>query len=156
MEGREHTRRQGSLCNRALRVLSLGSISVPAALVRPVLLVLLLAACQDAMAQTATRPQGLADPPAASVATPDAPPESVQAQYRDVVARAVAEFDGGRWAEARSLFLQAHALWPSARTLRTLGMTSFELRNYARALEELETSLRDERRPLPDDQRRQV
>jgi hypothetical protein len=84
------------------------------------------------------------------------PPADVQATYREVVTHAVSEFDAGRAAEARALFLRAHELWPSARTLRTLGMTAFELRMYPRALEELQGALDDARRPLPDDQRAQV
>jgi tetratricopeptide (TPR) repeat protein len=72
------------------------------------------------------------------------------------VARAVAEFGAGRWAEARALFLRAHELWPSARTYRTLGMTSFELRAYARALAELQAALDDPRRPLEPAQRQEV
>jgi hypothetical protein len=84
------------------------------------------------------------------------PPAEVQSEYRDVVARAIAEFEAGRWAEARSLFLRAHALWPSARTWRSLGMTSFELRSYGRALIELQAALDDARRPLSDAHRAQV
>jgi hypothetical protein len=84
------------------------------------------------------------------------PPAQVQSEYRDVVARAIAEFAGGRWAEARSLFLRAHALWPSARTWRSLGMTSFELRSYGRALIELQAALDDARRPLGGEHRAQV
>jgi hypothetical protein len=83
-------------------------------------------------------------------------PATAQAEYRDVVARAVAEFSAGRWEEARSLFLRAHALWPSARTFRSLGMTSFELRTYGRALAELQAALDDTRRPLSEEQRAQV
>jgi tetratricopeptide (TPR) repeat protein len=102
---------------------------------------------------------------AASVAAASPEPEStpvaepspdVQLAYRDVVARAVAEFEAGHLAEARALFAHAHALWPSARTLRTLGMTAFELRMYPRALEELQAALVDPRRPLPEQQRSQV
>jgi hypothetical protein len=93
--------------------------------------------------------------PAAATVAID-PPADVQATYREVVTRAVAEFDAGRSAEARALFLRAHELWPSARTLRTLGMTAFELRMYPRALEELQRALDDPRRPLPDDQRAEV
>jgi hypothetical protein len=99
--------------------------------------------------------QAVEPEPPAPAASGDPAPE-VQAEYRDVVARAVTEFDAGRWAEARALFLHAHELWPSARTFRTLGMTSFELRAYAQALSELQTALTDPRRPLPDDQRAQV
>lgn len=81
------------------------------------------------------------------------PSAEVQAVYREVVTRAVSEFDAQRFAEARALFLRAHELWPSARTLRTLGMTSFELGKYPRALEELTAARDDPRRALPDDQR---
>ena len=84
------------------------------------------------------------------------PPPAVQANYRGIVAQAVSEFDTGQIAEARALFLRAHELWPSARTLRTLGMTAFELRMYPRALEELQAALDDPRRPLPEEQRAQV
>jgi hypothetical protein len=68
--------------------------------------------------------------------------------YQRKVADAVAEYDRGNWAEARALFLQAHALQPSARTLRTLGMTAFELRDYASAARELHASLESLQRPL--------
>lgn len=84
------------------------------------------------------------------------PDAATQAEYRDVVARAITEFDLGHAAEARALFLRAHALWPSARTRRTLGMTAFELRMYPRALDELEGALDDPHRPLPAEQRAQV
>lgn len=95
----------------------------------------------------------LAGLPSASAQEPDA---QVQSAYRDVVTHAVAEFDAQHYAEARSLFLRAHELWPSARTLRTLGMTSFELGNYPRALEELSAARDDARRALPEEQRAKV
>jgi hypothetical protein len=84
------------------------------------------------------------------------PSADVQTEYRDVVTRAVSEFDLGHVAEARALFLRAHELWPSARTRRTLGMTAFELRMYPQALVELQGAFDDPRRPLPADQRAQV
>jgi tetratricopeptide (TPR) repeat protein len=68
----------------------------------------------------------------------------------------VVEFDAGRWNEARALFVRAHELWPSARSLRTLGMTAYELRNYAQALTELQAALDDPRRALDPDERAQV
>lgn len=86
----------------------------------------------------------------------EAPDTSAEAEYREVVERAVAEFDLGHVVEARALFLRAHELWPSARTLRTLGMTAFELRMYPRALRELQAAIDDPRRPLPPEQRAQV
>lgn len=97
----------------------------------------------------------VAAPAAASVPAAD-PSAEVQVEYRDVVVRAIAEFEAGRWAEARALFLRGHELWPSARTYRTLGMTSFELRTYALALQELQAALDDARKPLDDAQRREV
>ncbi len=95
-------------------------------------------------------------PNSADAQAHDDVPATVQAEYRDVVARAVTEFSAGRWEEARSLFLRAHALSPSARTFRSLGMTSFELRTYGRALAELQAALDDTRRPLSEEQRSQV
>jgi tetratricopeptide (TPR) repeat protein len=120
-----------------------------------VLLVLLLGWASAVFAQAPAAPSAAAAGPEPAPSAADPPPE-VQAQYRDVVERAVIEYDAGRWAEARALFLRAHELWPSARTLRTLGMTSFELRAYAQALQELQGALDDARRPLPEDQRAQV
>jgi hypothetical protein len=111
--------------------------------------------CSGLCAQGTAPPIGSGSA-APAIESPDEPPASVQAEYRDVVERAIAEFGAGRWAEARSLFLRAHTLWPSARTWRSLGMTSFELRKYGRALSELQSALDDPRRPLSADQRSQV
>ena len=94
--------------------------------------------------------------PWAAGAQADEPPAEVQRSYRELAARAVEEFDAGHFAEARALFLRAHALWPSARTLRTLGMTAFDLRMYPQALRELQAALADQRRPLDTAQRGQV
>lgn len=76
--------------------------------------------------------------------------------YRAVIEDAIAEFDAGNYAEARVLFAKAHGLKPSARTLRGMGMTSFELREYVRAEEELNASLVDLRQPLAEAQRKEV
>jgi hypothetical protein len=80
----------------------------------------------------------------------DAAEPAVADGYQAAVERAVAEFSEGRWAEARALFGQAHALSPNARTLRGLGMSAFELRMYAQAIGELEAALQDTRKPLTD------
>jgi hypothetical protein len=64
------------------------------------------------------------------------------AGYRDLVAEATREFSAGNFAEARTLFEQAHAAKPSARTLRGLGLTAYELRRYVQAVSELEAALR--------------
>src|SRR4051794_41142067 len=89
-------------------------------------------------------------------ATSAEPSPQVQREYHALAARAVAAFDAGHFAEARALFLRAHELWPSARTLRTLGMTAFDLQMYPEALRELQAALADQRRPLDAAQRTQV
>jgi hypothetical protein len=76
--------------------------------------------------------------------------------YPQVIQNAVTEFDSGNWAEARTLFEQAHTLRPSARTLRGMGMASFEMKEYVRAERELNASLVDLRSPLAEAQRHEV
>jgi hypothetical protein len=81
-------------------------------------------------------------------------PESAEA--RALITEAVAEYDGHRYEEARALFRRAHEMQPSARTLRGIGMASFELRDYVQALRNLQSSLQEQRRPLTPEQRRHV
>jgi hypothetical protein len=73
-----------------------------------------------------------------------------------LIGDAVSEYDAGRYDEARALFRLAHQKAPTARTLRGIGMASFELRDYVEATRSLAGALREERRPLTDEQRRQV
>lgn len=68
--------------------------------------------------------------------------------YKSVIAVAVSEFDQGNFAEARECFLRAHALLPNARTLRGLGKSEFELRNYLEAARYLEQALQHSSRRL--------
>jgi hypothetical protein len=72
------------------------------------------------------------------------------------MALALDEYNAGRWAEARALFLRGHALMPSARTWRVVGMTAFNLERYPDALHELSAALTDPRSPLAGRLRRQV
>ena len=74
-------------------------------------------------------------------------------RYDGAIREAVAEFSAGRWEEARSLFTEAHRINPNARTLRGLGMTAFELRNYVEARQMLSQALASEVEPLTPDQR---
>jgi hypothetical protein len=69
-------------------------------------------------------------------------------EYRRTIDDAVTEFRAGHWEEARALFGRAHELEPSARTLRGLGMTAFELRMYVQSMRELDAALRETRKPL--------
>lgn len=91
----------------------------------------------------------LASPAVAQEAEP--PPT-----YDPIIDSAVAEFAAGRWQEARALFLEAHALFPNARTLRGVGMASYELRDYPETVRTLEAALLETRRPLTEEQRGQV
>ena len=71
-----------------------------------------------------------------------------------LIGDAVAEYEAGHYQEARALFRQAHEKSPTARTLRGIGMASFELRDYVEATRALTASLRDIRRPLTAEQKR--
>lgn len=87
---------------------------------------------------------------AASVCAQQAP---VEDRYQRTIKAAVAEFQSGHWSEARALFGDAHALKPSARTHRGLGMAEFELRNYVEAITQLSASLTSQVSPLTTQQR---
>jgi hypothetical protein len=74
-------------------------------------------------------------------------------EYDGFIAQALQAYDAGRFAEARSSFHRAHEIAPTARTLRTIGMCSFNLGDYVDALINLEAALTDPRKPLSADQR---
>lgn len=73
--------------------------------------------------------------------------------YRAAVRDGLAEYDARHFEEARILFLRAHELEPNARTLRSIGMTSFELRDYVAAVHALSAALLETRKPLSAEQR---
>jgi tetratricopeptide (TPR) repeat protein len=96
-------------------------------------------------------------PPDASNGAPNARQESPSSpEYDAHVERALAAYDEGRFAEARTAFRQAHELAPTAKTLRTIGMCSFNLGDYLDALVNLEAALVDPNKPLTPAQRSQV
>jgi tetratricopeptide (TPR) repeat protein len=78
------------------------------------------------------------------------------AEYRRVLREAIGEFNAGRFEEARALFRRAHEMSPSARTLRGIGMASYELRDYADAFLSLNEALASTGNPLTRRQRREV
>lgn len=69
-------------------------------------------------------------------------------EYTATIQEALGEFADGHFQEARALFLRAHALQPSARTLRGLGISAFELRLYDDAVRQLEGALASQVKPL--------
>jgi tetratricopeptide (TPR) repeat protein len=75
------------------------------------------------------------------------------AKYRATLKEALAEYDANHFEEARILFRRAHELNPNARTLRSIGMASFELRDYVAALRALTAALVETRKPLNAEQR---
>jgi tetratricopeptide (TPR) repeat protein len=85
-----------------------------------------------------------------------ADPSSQAQQYRSVIEEALQEFERGNWDEAAALFARAHAISPSARTLRGMGLAAFEARHYADAIEHISAALQDERRKLPPEQRSEL
>jgi hypothetical protein len=68
--------------------------------------------------------------------------------YGEAIDAALAEYSDGHFAEALALFGRAHAIAPSARTARGLGMAQFELRHYTESAEWLEQALASQMRPL--------
>lgn len=76
--------------------------------------------------------------------------------YQGTIDAAVEEYASGNWEEALALFRQAHAVRPSARTLRGMGMASFETRRYADAIRYLAASATETARPLTQKQQHEV
>lgn len=69
-------------------------------------------------------------------------------EYQSLVQQALHEYQLGNFNEAKVFFGRAHALSPNARTLRGLGMSSYELRNYVEAIDYFQRSLSSNERPL--------
>ncbi len=68
--------------------------------------------------------------------------------YAEQIKNALNEAALGNFAEAREHFRRAHALDPSARTLRGLGMVEFELSHYVESVRLLNQALDSEVKPL--------
>jgi len=75
------------------------------------------------------------------------------AAYKELIDQALTEFKLKNWPEARVLFRRAHEVNPNARTLRGLGVVSFEMRDYQQAVQHLSSALVDTRQPLTEAQR---
>lgn len=73
--------------------------------------------------------------------------------YKQLIEQALSEFRHKNWPEARVLFRRAHELSPSARTLRGMGVVSYEMRDYVQAVRDLDAALSDSRQPLNQEQR---
>jgi hypothetical protein len=87
----------------------------------------------------------------AQEASPSEPPDD--GAYRVLIGDALSEYDAHHYEEARSLFRRAHQINPNARTLRGIGIASFDLRDYVAAARALSDSLAETRKPLTAEQR---
>jgi tetratricopeptide (TPR) repeat protein len=92
---------------------------------------------------------------------PEAPDEATteigtDSRYAKLVADAVSAFDAGKFEASREMLRQAHAIRPNARTLRGMGLASFEMGSYALALVDLEAALAETRQPMSAEQREEV
>ena len=83
----------------------------------------------------------------------DAEAQSAETQYRAHIQRALQEYGLGHWSEARAFFVRAHEITPNARTLRGMGLASYEMRDYVAAIRYLQEARSDQRQPLSDTMR---
>lgn len=110
----------------------------------------LLALAHGAAAQAA--PVAPATPAAPATGTPPGSDRN----YDKTIESALNEYRLGNWDEAAALFVKAHALRPSARTLRGMGLSEFENRKYVLALVHCSAALSDVRNPLNAEQRSEL
>ncbi len=103
-----------------------------------------------------TAPHSVAAQAAPAAATTPTADSAESATYRASIEEAVQHFSAGRWSAARSAFARAHALAPSARTFRGLGLAAFYLQDFVAARNAFEQALRDARKALPADQRSEL
>lgn len=122
------------------------------------------AAPPAAQAEAAPPPPAAADwteAPAAPKASTDVPPTSAEdatlpQAYRVEMDRAFQEFEAGVYLEARVHFLEAHRVYPNARSLRALGQCEYELKSYASAIDLLQQALASTVRPLTEEARKET
>lgn len=69
-------------------------------------------------------------------------------EYRSVIDEALKAYAAERYDEARALFLRAHAILPTARTHRGIGLAEHRLGHYATCVTALEAALASRERPL--------
>ena len=76
--------------------------------------------------------------------------------YGAVLRAAESAFQAQNFAESRALYVRAHTLEPSARTLRGIGSASFALQTYDDAVVHLEQALASTARPLDGELRKET
>lgn len=73
---------------------------------------------------------------------------STAAGYEAAIDQALSEYQEHNFEEALALFTKAHALSPSARTLRGMAMAEYELRRYVASLMHLQEALASRVMPI--------
>jgi hypothetical protein len=119
----------------------------PTALFVCMVFVCMLASAAHLHAQPAPNSEPV---PQASASNPD------DAQYDELVQKALAEYGRGNFPEAKVFFARAHELRPSARTLRGLGLAAYEMRDYVEASGALRQALDSQEKPLTAEMRSKV
>jgi hypothetical protein len=123
---------------------------------RPALAVRQLVASRRRFAAARCRLRSVAAAAGAAQPAPPASASAADAEYAKTIADALREYRLGNWEEATAMFTRAHALRPSARTLRGMGLSEFENRKYASALVHCSAALADARNPLNPEQRSEL
>jgi hypothetical protein len=77
-------------------------------------------------------------------------------EYKKAISEGLQEFAHGNYPEARAAFERAHAVAPNARTLRGMGLSAFESRDYLAAIGLLTQAIAHAEQPLTDTQRKEA
>ena len=77
-------------------------------------------------------------------------------RFRELVTSGLDAYAAEDWSLARSLFEEAHAIRPTAEALRMMGNASFELGDYAAAVNYLDLALAFDLRPLSESAREET
>lgn len=83
-----------------------------------------------------------------AAAAPDAHGDGVPEAYSQAAKLGYEEYQLHNYAEARARFLDAHHIYPNARSLRALGAVEYDLQNYPASIEYLQSALASDVRPL--------
>lgn len=76
--------------------------------------------------------------------------------YEEMMRHADEQHSLGHFPEARAFFSRAHALNPNARTLRGMGLSCYESRNYVKAIDYLRQALDSTEQPLTATMRTEI
>ncbi len=70
--------------------------------------------------------------------------------YRELIDAAITAQESGHYQDARRLFVEAHTLYPNARSLRGMGVAAFQAGDYVQTIRDLEAALVHPEKPLDE------